>query len=379
MADGPAPTPQAEYRDALPQGKVRGRGAGLNPGCRFEDIRLHVLGEHLDERAVEAPDGTRVGTVILDDDTREIISEVDARASPDISFRWTINPYRGCEHGCIYCYARPGHEYFGLSSGLDFETKIFAKRRAPELLRRELAAPRWKGEMIVMSGVTDPYQPVERELRITRSCLEIMAECRQAVSFITKNRLITRDLDLMSRLVEHNAVRAAVSLTTLDNSLASAMEPRASSPQARLDAIRQLTAAGVPVTVMTAPILPGVNDREIPALLEAAAEAGAVGAGYVLLRLPYQIKDLFLDWLRREMPDRAARVESLMRQMSGGLLYDHRSYVRQTGTGPIADQIGQTFRVFRKRHGLDKPRAAPNTAAFRKPTLLEPGQIGLFG
>ena len=360
------------------QGKARGRGAGLNPGSRFEDIRLHVLGEHLDEQAALAPDGNRVGTTILDDATREIISEVDARVSPDIGFRYSINPYRGCEHGCIYCYARPGHEYFGLSSGLDFETKIFAKRRAAELLRRELASPRWKGEMIVMSGVTDPYQPVERDLGITRSCLEVMAECRQAVGFITKNRLITRDLDLISRLVEHNAVRAAVSITTLDNTLASAMEPRASAPRGRLEAIRQLSAAGVPVTVMVAPILPGVTDREVPAILGAAAEAGATSAGYVLLRLPYQLKELFLDWLRRTLPDRAAHVESLLRQMHGGFLYDSRSHVRQTGTGPIADQIAATFKLFTRRHGLDKPRPSPNTAAFRRPTLADQGQFGLF-
>jgi DNA repair photolyase len=372
MSDGP------DYRDALIQGRVRGRGAGLNPGSRFEGIRLHVLGEHLDEQAAAAPDGTRVGTTILDDRAREIISEVDPRVSPDIGFRYSINPYRGCEHGCIYCYARPGHEYFGLSSGLDFETRIFAKRRAAELLRRELASPRWKGEMIVMSGVTDPYQPVERDLRITRSCLEVMAECRQAVGFITKNRLIMRDLDLISRLVEHNAVRAAVSVTSLDNALASAMEPRASAPQARLDAIRQLSAAGVPVTVMVAPILPGVTDREMPAILEAAAAAGATSAGYVMLRLPFQIKDLFLDWLRRTMPDRAAHVESLLRQMRGGFLYDPRSHVRQTGTGPIADQIAATFKLFARRYGLDKPRPALNTAAFRRPTLVEQGQFGLF-
>ncbi len=401
-------TEAGEYRDALAQGKVRGRGAGLNPASRFEDIRLHVLGEHLDERAAEDPTGTRVQTAVFDDDTKTIINPVD---SPDLGFSWTINPYRGCEHGCIYCYARPGHEYFGLSCGLDFETKIFAKRRAPELLRAALASPKWKGEPIVMSGVTDPYQPVERELKITRGCLEVLAECRQAVSFITKNKLITRDLDLLTRLGEHNAARAAVSLTTLDNALAAKMEPRASSPSERLEAIRALADAGIPVTVMTAPMIPGLNDRELPALLEAAREAGAASAGYVLLRLPWQLKDLFLEWLQRHFPDRAAHVESLIRQSRGGLggpgdeprdtrtpgglhaprtrpetsldtyglnknprgpLSDPRFRTRHRGEGPVADQIRQTFKVFTKRLGFNRPMPRINTAAFRRPA--RPGE-----
>lgn len=369
-------TPDHEYRDAVAAGRVRGRGAGLNPGNRFEDIRLHVLGEHLDDQAAAHPEGARIGTVVLADDTRTIINEVE---SPDLGFRWTINPYRGCEHGCIYCYARPGHEYLGLSCGLDFETRIFAKRQAPALLRRELGAPRWAGEAIVMSGVTDPYQPAERQERITRGCLEVLAECRQAVSIITKSRLVLRDLDLLGELHAHDAVRAAVSLTTLDNTLASTMEPRASSPRERLETIRRLAGAGIPVAVVTAPIVPGLNDREIPALLEAAAEAGATNAGYVLLRLPYQIKDLFLQWVHRHFPDRASRIESLVRQTRDGMLYDSRPFVRQRGAGAIAGQIGQTFRVFTRRHGLDRPLRPVNTRAFRRPTVLEEGQGGLFG
>jgi DNA repair photolyase len=365
-----------DFKDALPQGRVRGRGAGLNPGSRFEDIRLHVLGEHLDEQAVTAPDGTRVATVVLDDDTRAIINEVE---SPDLGFRWTINPYRGCEHGCIYCYARPGHEYFGFSCGLDFETRIFAKRRAAELLRRELASKRWEGEPIVMSGVTDPYQPVERELRITRACLEVMAECLQPVSLITKNRLILRDLDVLSRLHGAGAVRAAVSLTTLDNALAARMEPRASSPRERLETIRQLSGAGIPVTVMTAPIIPGLNDRELPGLLRAAADAGATNAGYTLLRLPYQIKSLFLEWVARHFPDRAAHVESLIRQVRDGELYDSRPFVRHRGVGAVADQVKRTFEVFSRRFGLNRRTSPLSRAGFRRPTALEEGQYGLFG
>lgn len=392
-----------DYRDALPEGKVRGRGAGLNPASRFETIRLHVLGEHLDERAAEQPCGTQVRTQVFEDATKTILNYVD---SPDLGFNWTINPYRGCEHGCIYCYARPGHEYFGLSCGMDFETKIFAKPRAAELLRRELADPSWKGEYIMMSGVTDPYQPVERELKITRSCLEVMAECRQAVSLITKNSLITRDLDLIARLAEHHAVRAAVSITSLDNALASKMEPRASAPRERLAAVRALADIGVPVTVMTAPIIPGLNDREIPALLEAAKEAGATSAGYTLMRLPWQLKDLFLEWLQRHFPERAAHVESLVRQYRGGIggrdedparretsihkprtdpathrdtygvntsrrgpLSDPRFYTRHKGEGPIAEQLRQTFKVFAGRYGLNRPGQRINTRAFRPPRI----------
>jgi len=353
-----------EYKDALPQGAVRGRGAGLNPGNRFETVRLHVLGEHLDEQAAQAPCGVQVRTTQLDDSTRSIINHVD---SPDLGFNWTINPYRGCEHGCIYCYARPGHEYLGMSSGLDFETRIIAKPEAPVLLRRELMNAKWKGETIMMSGVTDPYQPVERELEVTRGCLKVMVEFRQAVAIITKSKLILRDMDLLMELHEHRAVHAAVSLTTLDNELAAKMEPRASSPAGRLLAIRELSKAGIPVRVMTAPIIPGLNDRELPALLKAAAEAGASSAGFVMLRLPYQIKDLFLEWLGRHFPARAAHVESLVRQMRGGELYNTEWFKRHKGEGPLAEQIAQTFKVFARRYGLDGKVPEMNHRAFRRP------------
>jgi DNA repair photolyase len=371
---------EGEYQDALLKGPVRGRWAQLNPGNRFESVRLHVLGEHLDQEFAEreaegSSGGLQVKTGQLDDETREIINRVD---SPDISFNWSINPYRGCEHGCIYCYARPGHEYLGLSSGLDFETKIFAKPRAPELLRKALKHPKWKGEVIVMSGVTDPYQPIERDREITRGCLKVMAEFRQPVGFITKNKLILRDLDIIKEMHAWGGVHACVSLTSLDNDLAHKMEPRASSPKARLEAIEGLASIGVPVRVMTAPILPGINDREIPALLKAASEAGAQAAGFVMLRLPYQIKDLFTDWLRREFPQRAAHVESLIRQMHGGELYSSQWFTRQRGEGPFAQQVAQTFKVFVRRYGLDKPLPKLNTEAFRR-DVAEGGQLGLFG
>lgn len=360
-------------KDALPAGPARGRGAGLNPGNRFEDVRLHVLGEHQDEVRAEHPNGVQVKTRVLPDRSKSFINPVD---SPDLSMKWTINPYRGCEHGCIYCYARPGHEYLGMSSGLDFETVILAKHDAPALLRRELARPGWRGESITMSGVTDCYQPVERELEITRRCLEVMVECRQAVGIITKSKLILRDLELLSKLNEHRAVHVAISITSLDNELAARMEPRASSPRDRLQTVRALADAGIPVTVMTAPILPGINDREIPALLAAAADAGATGAGWVMLRLPYQIKDLFLEWLQRQFPERAAKVEGFVREMHGGALYDPRHFIRQRGQGPMAQQIAATFRLFAKRHGLNQHRQALNEEAFRRP--LRGGQTELF-
>lgn len=368
------PPPDGTRRDALPQGGVRGRGAGLNPGNRFESVRLHVLGEHLDEMAGERPLGVQVRTLALADESRTVINRVD---SPDLGFEWTVNPYRGCEHGCIYCYARPGHEYLGMSCGLDFETRIVAKHDAPELLRKELASPKWKGETIVLSGVTDPYQPIERELEITRRCLEVCSAHGQAVSLITKNALITRDVDLLASMAQRGLCRAAVSLTTLDNALAASMEPRASSPRSRLATIRALADAGIPVMVMTAPMIPGLNDRELPRLLEAAAEAGARHAGWVLLRLPYQLKDLFLEWLRRAVPEKAARVEGLIRETRGGELSSPEFFARHRGVGAFAEQIGATFGVFARRYGLDRPLPPLRNDLFTPPDI--DGQLRLFG
>ncbi len=330
---------------------ARGRGAGLNPPSRFDRVSLSIDGEALDARHDENPDGPRLATQLIEDATRTVLNRVD---SPDLPFAWTLNPYRGCEHGCVYCYARPGHEYLGLSCGIDFETKIHVKRRAPELLRKAITRQGWCGEPIVMSGVTDPYQPIERELKITRACLEVMHELGQPVSIITKNKMIVRDLDLLGEMASRGKAHANISITTLDNDLAHKMEPRASSPRDRLEAIRRLSAAGVPTRVMVAPVIPAINDREIPAILKAAADAGATGAGTVLLRLPYQLKELFLEWLARHYPDRAAHVESLISQSRGGKLYDARPGVRGRGEGPIAEQIRQSYRVFVKRHGLDK-------------------------
>lgn len=383
----------------MPTPAPKGRGTGLNPPNRFEDLHLAVLtaegeelsrepmalapsliplGDDLDQHT-QAPTGDAPGeadhgpenpddsvpsinTRVYADTSRTVINPVN---SPDLSFSWTVNPYRGCEHGCIYCYARPGHEYLSLSCGIDFETRIFAKTDAPALLRQELRHRRWRGEPIVMSGVTDPYQPVERRLRITRGCLEVFLAHRQPVSIITKNRLVLRDLDLLSQLAAFNAVRCAVSLTTLDPRLAAVMEPRASSPASRLSAIRALAQAGIPVTVMTAPIIPRINDHEIPSLLEAAKEAGATSAGYILLRLPHQLRGLFTQWLERHFPQRAAHVASLLRSAHGGDLYSADFFSRQRGTGAFAANIGALFRLHARRLGLDQPRPSMNRDAFR--------------
>lgn len=354
---------------------ARGRGSTINPTGRYEAVSLTVDGEHLDAELREHPAGRQVATVVREDHARTIINRVD---SPDLHFNWTINPYRGCEHGCVYCYARPGHEYLGLSPGIDFETILFAKRDAARLLRAELSHPKWQPETIVMSGVTDPYQPVERELKITRSILEVLAECRQPVSIITKCKLVLRDLDLLGELHKHKAVHAAVSITSLDNTLASTLEPRASSPQARLDTVRALASAGIPVTVMVAPIIPAINDHEIPRILEAAADAGATNAAYILLRLPHQNKAIFRAWLDAHYPERADRVESLIRQCRDGALNSSAFGERFVGTGPVADQIRQSFRLFARRAGLDRYVPGHDREAFRRPRNDASGQMALF-
>lgn len=373
---GTDPNDAEGFADRTTHGMVRGRGAQLNPPNRFEPVSLHVLPEAMEEVAIEHPDGVGVATRVLRDRSKSVINPVE---SPDLNFSWTLNPYRGCEHGCVYCYARPTHETFGLSCGLDFETRLFAKTDAPALLERELARPSWRGEPIMMSGITDPYQPVERSLRITRGCLEVMARCRQPVGIVTKNALVSRDADLLGELAKHDAASVCVSVTTLDNRLAHTMEPRASSPRERLDAIGALARAGVQVTVMVAPMIPAINDHEMPAIMKAAKEAGATAAAYTLLRLPYQIKDLYLDWLSREFPDRAAKAENQLREARGGELYQPKWFERHRGTGPRAEQIRQTFTVFKRTLGLERARAGQNSGAFLRPEVRnDPEQMRLF-
>jgi len=367
------------YRDALPDGPAHRRAAGINPGNRFETVRLHVLGEEIDRQSVERrnDDGSvnRVERQVFFDRTQRIINQVSKTA--DVPFDWTLNPYRGCEHGCIYCYARPYHEYLGFSCGLDFETKLTAKPDAPGLLKQELASPNWRPQPIVMSAITDIYQPIEHKMRIARQCLEVLADCGQPVTTMTKSALVLRDTDLWSRLAKMNAGRVTITLVTLDADLAQKLEPRASSPAGRLRAIRELTAAGVPVSVNIAPIIPGLTDVELPRILEAVAEAGARRAAWVLLRLPYQLKDLFLDWLKRSVhPDRARKVESLIRQSRGGKLYEASYQSRRRGRGPLVEQLAQTFDVFTRRYGLNRDIRPLSTAHFRRPEMG--GQMCLF-
>ncbi len=302
-------------------------------------------------------------TVFLKDTTQTIIAYND---SPDIGFEASINPYRGCEHGCIYCYARPFHEYLGFSSGLDFETKIMVKENAPELLRKELAAKKWKPQVISMSGVTDCYQPVERKLKLTRRCLEVLAEFRNPVGIVTKNLLVTRDIDVLSELARHNAVAVFISLTTLDSELRSILEPRTSPPVARLRTIKQLADAGIPVGVMLAPMIPGLTDSEIPLLLKAASEAGARFAGYVALRLPFSVAPQFEQWLEKHYPDRKEKVLNQIRSLRGGKLYQADWGKRMSGDGIIADQMGKLFDVARRKYGLTG-RPELSTEAFRRP------------
>lgn len=351
---------------ALPT--LRGRGVSWNPPNRFE--RLHI-----DRSGWVDPDDPPPETVLIDDATRSILAYND---SPDVGFDAGINPYRGCGHGCSYCYARPTHEYLGLSAGLDFETRIFVKREAPALLRDALSSRRWKPQVIGLSGNTDAYQPVERRLRITRRCLEVLAEFRNPVSIVTKSYLVTRDIDLLSELAEHHAVSVVLSVTSLRNETQRTMEPRASSPARRLGAIRVLADAGIPVGVNVAPVVPGLTDHEMPEILEAAADAGATWASYIVLRLPHGVKDIFSDWLGRHFPERKEKVLNRVRELRGGKLYDGRFAVRGRGEGPWADQLRALFRVSVLRHGLTRPPTL-STAAFRPPAATPRPQMDLFG
>jgi DNA repair photolyase len=334
------------------------RGAAENPPNRFEKI-------HLERDEDWNPDEDPLPrTQFLKDSSKTIIAYND---SPDIGFEASVNPYRGCEHGCIYCYARPFHEYLGFSSGLDFETKIMVKENAPQLLRAELSSPKWKPQVIAISGVTDCYQPIERKLKITRGCLEVLAEFRNPVGIITKNFLVTRDVDLLAELARHNAVTVCISVTTLDTELRKIMEPRTSPPAARLEAIRRLSQAGVHVGVLMAPIIPGLTDHEIPALLEAAANAGAKFAGHVTLRLPHAVAPLFEQWLETHFPDRKEKVLNRLRSMRGGKLYDSKFGQRMRGEGIFADQIDQLFDVARRKAGIPEREHNLSAAAFRRP------------
>jgi DNA repair photolyase len=342
------------------------RGSPENPANRFEKIHLER------DEDWNPEDDISPRTQFLIDHSQTAIAYND---SPDLGFGASVNPYRGCEHGCIYCYARPTHEYLGFSAGLDFETKIMVKERAPELLRAELSSSKWQPQIIVMSGVTDCYQLVERKLKLTRRCLEVLLEFRNPVAIITKNFLVTRDLDLLAELAKHNCASVTVSVTTLDTKLRNVMEPRTSPPQARLNAIRKLSEAGIPVSVNVAPIIPGLTDHEMPAILKAAAEAGATSAGFTVVRLPHGDKALFENWLTTHFPDRKEKVLNRIKAIRGGKLYDAQWGSRMRGEGIFAEQIAQMFEVARRKAGFKNDRRELSTAAFRRPGGV---QLSLF-
>lgn len=350
-----------------PKNLPRGRATAGNPQNRFE--RLSV--EWNEEEYGAGPE--RVATSFLRDSSRSIIA---TNQSPDVPFDASLNPYRGCEHGCAYCYARPTHEYLGFSAGLDFETRILVKEDAPELLRKELASRSWVPKPLGLSGVTDCYQPIERKLEITRRCLEVLAAFRNPVMIVTKNALIRRDLDHLQELARHQAVGVMISVTTLDGDLARILEPRASHPRDRLAAIKALHEGGVPVGVLVAPVIPAITDHEIPRILAAAAAAGAENAGFTLLRLPGAVEAVFDEWLVRHFPDRRDKVLSRLREARGGQLSDSRFGHRMRGDGVYAEQISALFHHARKKVGIAKRGFELSTAGFRR---LREGQMELFG
>ncbi len=352
--------------------QIRGRGARTNASGRYESATREAFD---DGWTPDDDEPTQLITTVSPEKARVIITRND---SPDVGFTASINPYRGCEHGCIYCYARPAHAYMGLSPGLDFESRLFFKPQAAELLERELSKPSYVPEVVHIGGNTDPYQPQERRLRVTRQVIEVLDRFNHPFSIITKSALILRDLDLLAAMAARNLVRVAVSVTTLDRKLARSMEPRASTPEKRLDTIRRLSEAGVPTVVMFAPSIPGLNDQEMEAVLESAAQAGAAGAGYVALRLPLEIADLFKEWLATDHPDRAGRVMSLVRQMRGGKDYDSQWGKRMKGEGPLAALMSRRFAVAKTRYGLTRRLGDLDLARFGVPARAG-DQTDLFG
>ena len=360
MSSAPATAP------AIPQVKARGRGVGSNSSGRFEAFKRSGIDDGWHREDEDLP---VLKTHVTEEAARSIIAR---NISPDISFDRSINPYRGCEHGCSYCYARPSHAYLGLSAGLDFESRLFAKTNAVELLHKELGAKGYEPATIALGANTDPYQPVERQYRLTREILKILNECNHPVGIVTKSALVTRDIDILKPMAEKGLVKVAVSITTLDHKLSRQMEPRASAPGKRLQALELLAASGIPTVAMTAPIIPAINDMEIEKLLGAAQSAGAREAGYVLLRLPHELKDLFREWLEREFPDRAKHVMNLVRDIRGGRDNDPEFGARMTGRGPYAWQIGRRFELACKRLGLNKAKLKLRTDLFERP--IQPGE-----
>ncbi len=367
----PCPGYSSVVDQPLPAAPRKGRGAIGNPTGRFEAERRYAIDDGWGSGDEEAPP---LATTVTLDASRTVITR---NASPDISFDRSINPYRGCEHGCIYCYARPSHAYLGLSPGLDFEARLFAKPDAARILERELGDPKYRCRVIALGTNTDPYQPIERRFRITRQILEVLAACSHPVGIVTKSALVLRDIDILAPMAERRLAKVFVSVTTLDRRLARRMEPRAAAPERRLETIRGLSQAGIPVGVMAAPMIPALNDAELERILEAAAQAGARSAGYVLLRLPHEIKDLFQEWLEAHEPLKAEHVMSLVRETRGGRLYDSTYGIRMRGTGPYAELLAKRFRRACKRLGLNLSEGSLDTTRFRPP-VRQGTQLSLF-
>ena len=366
----PPVAPAGESGTAVDRERRRGRGAHSNASGRYEPLARISF----DDGWQAIDDLPPFKTTVTVDATRKIITRND---SPDLSFDRSINPYRGCEHGCVYCFARPTHAYLGLSPGLDFESKLFMKPNAPELLERELSAPGYVPKTIAIGTNTDPYQPIERRHQIMRRILEVLERAGHPVGIVTKSALVLRDLDILARMAERNLVKVAISVTTLDAKLARTMEPRASTPQRRLDALRQLVKVGVPASTLVAPVIPAINDAEIERILDAVAAAGVRHAGYVLLRLPLEVRDLFREWLMANFPDRYRHVFKLIRDMRGGKDYDSTFGTRMTGTGPIAWMIGRRFEVACERLSFNTTTVKTTTEHFRPP-LPVVEQLDLF-
>jgi len=346
----------------------KGRGAGHNPPNRFEQL-------HAEPFEVDIPyddDRPPVKTMFFDDTSKSILAKND---SPDIPFTFSVNPYRGCEHGCIYCYARPSHEYLGFSAGLDFESKIMVKRSAPALLRASLLSKKWEPQVVEMSGNTDCYQPAERVLRLTRGCLQVFLELRNPVAIITKNELVTRDLDVLTALAHERLVHVSLSITTLDESLARIMEPRTSAPRRRLQAMRTLSEAGVPTSISVAPVIPGLTDQEIPSILRAAVEHGAGSASYSVLRLPGAVEGLFTTWINEVAPEKAGKILDRIRSLHGGKLSDSRFGRRMVGEGNVANLIDDLFSITARKLGLPDRRSELDASRFRRNA---PQQLDFF-
>jgi DNA repair photolyase len=359
----PAPlpsTPAGEMGGAVDRERRRGRGTASNASGRFEPLARVAFDDGWQGLEQLPP----FKTTVTIDATRKIITHND---SPDISFDRSINPYRGCEHGCVYCFARPTHAYLGLSPGLDFESKLFMKPNAPEFLERELSAPDYSPKTIAIGTNTDPYQPIERRYQIMRRILEVLDRAGHPVGIVTKSALVLRDLDILTRMAKRDLVKVAISVTTLDSKLARVMEPRASTPPRRLGTLRELVKAGVPASALVAPVIPAINDAEIERILEAIAETGVRHAGYVLLRLPLELKDLFREWLIENFPDRYRHVINLIRETRGGKDYDSTWGKRQTGSGPIAWMIGRRFEVACERLGFNLTSVKLTTEHFQPP------------